>query len=109
MAYVNPEQRQVDDALDAALKAQTNKAMDGPKSEGPLKRQWDDELEAELEAALAGFDAESLAVDSPRTRAEDRKHVPKSAVGQEAAPGLRKGKVIAIRGKIVFVDLGAKS
>ena len=110
MSYSNPAERQVDEALDAALKAESNKAPDRPKSETPLKRQWDDELEAELEAALAGFDASSMDVASPkRTRAEDRKHVPKSAVGQEAAPGLRSGKVVAIRGKSVFVDLGAKS
>ena len=48
-------------------------------------------------------------MDSPRTRSEDRKHVPKPAVGQEAAPGMRQGKVVGIRGKVVFVDMGAKS
>jgi small subunit ribosomal protein S1 len=30
-------------------------------------------------------------------------------VGQEAAPGTRPGKVVGIRGKVVFIDLGAKS
>jgi small subunit ribosomal protein S1 len=74
-----------------------------------LKRQWDDELEAELEAALQGFDASAMSVHTPRTRAEDRKHVPKSARGQEEAGGPREGKVIGVRGKSVFVDLGAKS
>jgi small subunit ribosomal protein S1 len=109
MAYSNPEQRQVDEALDAALKNQTNKAPERPKTEAPLKSQWDDDLEAELEAALQGFDAANLGMDSPRTRSEDRKHVPKPAVGQEAAPGMRQGKVVGVRGKVVFVDMGAKS
>ena len=93
--------------LHSELKPVSSPNARRPKA--PLKRQWDDELEAELEAALAGFDAESLAVASPRTRADDRKHVPKSMVGQEAARGTRPGKVIAIRGKSMFIDLGAKS
>jgi len=91
------------------MKAETSKSPASAKSELPLKRQWDDQLESELEAVLAGFDAASMEIESPRTRAEDRKHVPKSARGQEAAPGMRQGKVIAVRGKSVFVDLGAKS
>src|SRR5260370_41588630 len=74
-----------------------------------VKRQWDDELEAELEAALEGFDASMMTVQTPRARAEDRQHVPTGARGQEGQAGPREGKVIAVRGKVVFVDLGAKS
>ncbi|MFO0907726.1 MAG: S1 RNA-binding domain-containing protein [Isosphaeraceae bacterium] len=97
-------------SIDAALDAATSRTPAQPKTDVSLKRQWDADLEAELEAALEGFDAKSLYVESGRrTRAEDRKHVPKGAVGQEAAPGTRQGKVIGIRGKSVFVDLGAKS
>lgn len=109
MAETNPlKNPKLDEAIDAALDAATRR---GPAatSEVPLKRQWDEELEAELEAALSGFDAAAFDVRTPRTRAEDRKHVPSKARGQEAAPGPRQGKVIAARGKSVFIDLGAKS
>ncbi|MBX6316213.1 MAG: S1 RNA-binding domain-containing protein [Isosphaeraceae bacterium] len=80
-----------------------------PKEEINFKRQWDDELEAELEAALAGFDPSTYEVATPRTRAADRAHVPKGGVGQEERPGVQQAKVVGIRGKSVFLDLGAKS
>src|SRR6185312_10604398 len=35
--------------------------------------------------------------------------VPKSNRGQELRPGAQKGKVVSVRGKSIFVDLGAKS
>ena len=109
MSHNDPAQRQVDEAIDAALKIESQKGPSKASPETPFKRQWDDQLEAELEAVLEGFDLSSMDIESPRTRAQDRKHVPQSARGQEAAPGLREGKVIAIRAKSVFVDLGAKS
>jgi small subunit ribosomal protein S1 len=104
-----PKTPNLDSAIDDALDKATSKAPERLKTEAPLKRQWDDELEAELEAALEGFDPSNMVVDSPRTRFEDRKHVPQAARGQEATPGPRKGKVIGVRGKSVFIDLGAKS
>src|SRR4051794_18687784 len=92
-----------EDAIDAALDAALAKpAPSRTAGEVPLKKQWDADLEAELEAALEGFDASKYEVSTPRTRAEDRKHVPKGARGQEAEPGPRLGKVISIRGKSVF-------
>src|SRR5262245_33272793 len=73
-----------DDAIDAALKEATGPASARPAQAVPLKRQWDAQLERELEAALAGFDASKYDVETPRrNRAEDRKHVPKGARGQE--------------------------
>jgi small subunit ribosomal protein S1 len=83
----------------------------GPRpDEPPLKRQWDDDLEAELAAAMEGFDADALNVGRPgRTRAADRAHVPQGGVGQEDRPGIQKAKVVAVRGEDVFLDLGAKS
>ena len=103
-------QSQIDDSIDAAMKAATERKPE-PSKDLSLKRQWDDDLEAQLEAALEGFDAESLDVadSGPRQRFENRKHVEKDARGQEAAPGKRMGKVISVRGKTVFIDLGAKS
>jgi small subunit ribosomal protein S1 len=99
-----------DDAIDHALKAATAATPPRPDAAVPLKRQWDAQLEAELEAALEGFDASKFEVDTPRrNRAEDRKHVAKGGRGQESVPGPITGKVITIRGKSVFVDLGAKS
>ena len=83
----------------------------GPAAEVPLKRQWDDALEAELEAALSGFDPKTF--DVARTRppktATDRAQVDKRDRGQEARKGLRVGKVIVARGRSLFVDLGGKS
>jgi ribosomal protein S1 len=98
----------MEDAIDRALDAATAKTPE-PEPAVNLKRDWDDDLEAELEAALEGFDASAIAMDSPRTRAEEREHAPGGARGQEGQPGPRKGKVVAIRGKSVFVDLAAKS
>jgi small subunit ribosomal protein S1 len=109
MSDDSPKKPDLDDAIDAALEKATSRAPERPRTDVPLKRQWDAELEAELEAALEGFDASKMEVGGPRTRFEDRKHVPKGARGQEAAPGPRKGKVIGVRGKSVFIDLGAKS
>jgi ribosomal protein S1 len=101
------------DQIDRDLDAEMEKALaptPAEKSEVPLRRQWDDEMEAELEAALAGFDTSSYEVATPhRDRADDRAHILKGERGQEGRPGLRKGKVVAVRGKSVFVDLGTKS
>ena len=107
--FIPPKPRDQDEAIDAALEAAT-KAPPRPASEVSLKRQWDDELEAELEATMAGFDASNLDVATPRrNRAADREHVPQGGRGQETREGPQKGKVIAVRGKSVFFDLGAKS
>src|SRR4051794_40422966 len=85
-----------DAAIDEALEAATQ-ARARPSTDIPLKRQWDDELEAELEKALEGFDASSFDVASgPRTRAADRAHVPKPNRGQEETPGPQQGKVIGV-------------
>ena len=94
-----------DDDVNAALDRATGKTGVQDLS---LKRQWDDDLEAELAAAMQGFDAEAMTTKTPRTRSDDRKHVPKGAVGQEGSPGPREGKVVSVRGKSVFVDLGAE-
>src|SRR5882762_7367032 len=106
-----PDQsRSHDDEIDKALDAATEKGQGRAPSEVPLKRQWDAELEAELEAALEGFDDSSYDVGSARrTRSADRAHVPKGDVGQEEREGPQKAKVIGIKGKSVFLDLGAKS
>jgi ribosomal protein S1 len=95
----------IDEALEKAMKARTS-----VESDTPLKKQWDDELEAELNAAMEGFDAGSIDVPrAGRTRAADRAHVPPGEVGQEERSGIQKAKVVAIRGDDVFLDLGAKS
>src|SRR4051812_7419877 len=99
------QEKAIDDALDAAMSSPPAK----PEPETSFKRQWDSDLDAELEAAMAGFDPSAFDVRSPRTRAADRAHVPKGNLGQELGPGTQKGKVVAIRGKSIFVDLGAKS
>lgn len=99
-----------DDEIDRAMRAAT-RAPIAPAQEVSFKRQHDPELDAELDALMAGFDSETLYAGNagPRTRAADRAHVPKDGVGQETRQGLQQGKVIAVRGKSVFVDLGTKS
>lgn len=98
--------------IDAALDAAMTKTPARPAADMPLKRQWDDDLESQLEAALAGFDPNTYeAGNARRTRFDDRAHVPQSERGQEgrSGGGSRLGKVIGIRGKTLFVDLGGKS
>src|SRR4051794_2759924 len=109
MSNPTPTNPDRDSAIDAALEAATAKAPARPAAEVPLKKQWDAELEAELEAALAGFDTSTFDVATPRTRAADRQYVPQGGRGQETRQGPQMGKVIAVRGKSVFIDLGAKS
>ncbi len=79
-----------------------------PPPDVQLKRMWDAELEAELEQALSGFDASSVEVAAPRKKAE-KSDAPRSGRAQDAHPGRKTGKVIAVRGKSVFIDLGGKS
>src|SRR5262249_7344640 len=98
------------DEIDAALAAAANPApAERRESEVPLKRQWDSGLEAELEAALVGFDPATFSVAQPRTERADRPRLGDRDRGQESRPGLRTGKVIRVRGNNVFVDLGGKS
>jgi small subunit ribosomal protein S1 len=97
-----------DEAIDSALDKALAKPPPGAR-ELPLKRQWDAELDAELEAAMAGFDPSSFDVKATRTRAAGREHAPRENRGQELDAGAQQGKVIGVRGKSVFVDLAAKS
>ena len=100
----------LDDAADEALEKELAKrSADAELLDVPFKRQWDAGLEAELEAALAGFDAANFEVASPRAPRSDRVRSGDRDRGQEGRPGARTGKVIGVRGKSVFVDLGGKS
>ena len=75
-----------------------------------FKRQKDEELEAELELIMSGFDPQSLAKGrGSRTRAADRADQPKAGIGQENRPGIQRAKVVGMRGHTIFLDLGAKS
>jgi small subunit ribosomal protein S1 len=105
-----PARSESDEAIDAALKASTGRTAGEPRAaDVPLKRQWDPEMEAELEAALSGFDPKAFETTSPRRPRSERVPEPRSERGQEGRPGARTGKVITVRGKDVFVDLGGKS
>ena len=98
------------DEFGRAMAAEVRQAPAPPPMSTSFKRQKDDEVEAELEALMGGFDAADMVVNTPgRTRAEDRSHVPKGNVGQEGTPGVQQARVVAVRGKTVFLDLGAKS
>jgi small subunit ribosomal protein S1 len=100
----------MDEAIDLALDRATKAASgDARKSDVPLKRQWDAELEAELEQALTGFDPSSFEVSASRAERTDQPPAAKRERGQEGRPGPRTGTVIVVRGNSVFVDLGGKS
>jgi len=101
-----------DASIDAALDAVASGAPKPPAQELSFKRSWDSDLDAELEAAMEGFDEANLEVGAAkRLSREDRAGgmAPKGGRGQETRTGLQTGKVVSIRGKSVFVDLGAKS
>ncbi len=101
-----------DAAIDAALDADARGGTPKPQVGVAFKRQWDDDLDAELEAAMEGFDDSAFEVNNPRRlKPDDRAGgmAPKGGRGQETRTGLQMGKVISIRGRSVFVDLGAKS
>ncbi len=101
-----------DAAIDAALDAAAQGGTAKPPVEVSFKRQWDADLDAELEAAMEGFDESAFEVNNPRRlKPEERAGglAPKGGRGQETRTGLQMGKVISVRGRSVFVDLGAKS
>ncbi len=105
----HPMDERVNQQLDALLKSKDDDAPD--VQEAPLKRQWDDDLEAQLEAAMEGFDEDSFQLTgrAPRTRAQDRSHVDKADLGRDDMTGYRPGRVVKVRGESVFVDIGGKS
>jgi ribosomal protein S1 len=109
-AEPNHTRSTMDEAIDNALGAATGKGSSDRRGEDvPWKRQWDAGLEAELEAALSGFDPENVDVAAQRSKSPARATVAKSDRGQEGRRGPRTGTVIGVRGKSVFVDLGGKS
>jgi ribosomal protein S1 len=96
----------IDEAMEAAL---ANPSQRYAASELPLKRQWDADLDAELEAAMSGFDPKTFEVAAPRAKRPERAPVAKGDRGQEGRQGPRMGRVISVRGKSLFIDLGGKS
>ena len=101
-------ERAIDDAMEAAL---ANPAQRYATSELPLKKQWDEDLDAELEAAMSGFDPKTFDVAKPRAPRPERAPVAKGDRGQERSQGQgpRMGRVITQRGRSLFIDLGGKS
>jgi ribosomal protein S1 len=104
---LRPDNSREDDEVDKALDAALGKDLEEP--DVSFKRQWDAGLQAELDAALADFDAESFNAPSPRSKGSAGARSGDSDRGQEGRPGARTGKVIGVRAKCVFVDLGGKS
>lgn len=120
-----------DAAIDAAFEASAHPAVPTrPPTGGAIKTQWDKEIEEQLEEALKGFEAKMFDAPPPRrrpavgekpagaktdpkagakpTQRPDRPGAPKPETVDPFA-GKKVGKVIAIRGKNVFVELGAKA
>ncbi len=100
----------LDAAIDAAMGGLTRRTTGEVENlDLPLKRQWDRGLEDELEAAMAGFDAAAVAGAAPGSAEAAKPARAGHERGQDIPPGLRTGKVISVRGKSIFVDLGGKS
>lgn len=73
-----------------------------------LKRMLDDDIEGEMEAALAAFDTGKM-MEGP-SPAGAAKPAPRSAAERsEEASDKRSVRVLSVRGDDVFVDLGMKS
>ncbi|MDR3622063.1 MAG: S1 RNA-binding domain-containing protein [Paludisphaera borealis] len=104
----SPRDAAIDEAMETAL---ANPSQRYASSELPLKRQWDSDLDAELEAAMSGFDPKTFDVASPRAKRPERPPVAKGDRGQERSQGQapRMGRVISVRGRSLFIDLGGKS
>jgi len=104
----SPRDRAIDEAMETAL---ANPSQRYAASELPLKKQWDEDLDAELEAAMSGFDPKTFDVASPRAKRPEPAPVAKGDRGQERSQGQgpRKGRVISVRGRSLFIDLGGKS
>ena len=68
-----------------------------------LRKSFDAEIEAELEAAMSGLDKQSLMGDVNQARTK-----PASAA-TPADSGRKKGRIISIHGDDVFVDVGGRS
>jgi len=66
----------------------------GFKRRGPV----DDEIERELEAALAGMDAKTLHGDAGEQRR-----------GKQPAESRKRGRIVSVHGEDVFVDVGGRS
>ena len=101
-----------DAAIDEALDAATGRRPAVSPGDISFKRQWDDDLDAELEAAMAGFDASAIEVNSPGRLPRDQRaggQAPRGGRGTDSRQGSQIGKVIAVRSKSIFVDLGGKS
>ena len=96
-----------DEATDAALDAALGKDLD--EANVSFKRQWDAGLQAELDAALADFDEASFNPPSPRSGKPAGARKGDNERGHEGRPGTRTGKVIGLRGKVIFIDMGGKS
>jgi ribosomal protein S1 len=102
----------LDQTIDAALDAAASGLPRQPAQELSFKRHWDPDLDAELEAAMEGFDESAFDVSRPGRLSRDERAggmAPAGGRGQETRTGLQAGKVVSVRGKVVFVDLGAKS
>lgn len=106
----DPYHHPLDDEIDRALDAATGQDV---QPEVNLKRHWDDELEAELEKALEGFDPDSVP-GSVNRRARSEAVPPASAPsggrrGAEPAKAPKVGRVVRVRENEIIVDLGTKS
>ncbi len=100
-------QNDIDRDIDAAMESAVGRSS---VEDVNFKRQKDEDLEAELEDLMAGFDPNALDISgTKRTRAADRAHAPKGGIGQEERQGIQQAKVVALRGNTIFLDLGAKS
>lgn len=104
-----PDRHPLDEEINRALDSATGRDV---APEVDLKRHWDDELEAELEQALEGFDPDKVPGSANR-RARSEQPTPAGGPGARGggAPqkGTKTGTVVRVRENELIVDLGTKS
>ena len=98
--------RELDQAIDA--KTRGGKTID-PNT--PLKKVFDEEIEAELNEFLDAFDTKSIESVLPAPKGAPKAKVDVSAVTAEVKPASKgkTGKIVKITKDWVFLDMGGKS
>ncbi|MCY2932874.1 MAG: S1 RNA-binding domain-containing protein [Planctomycetota bacterium] len=109
-------QQSIDNALDEAIDSKTAAMRKVVDKDRPLKRQFDEDIEAELNEFLDAFDTKTLEAVLPAPKGAPR---PKAAVVAVNATGSdegskpvqkgKTGKIVKITKDWVFLEMGGKS
>lgn len=111
-------QDSIDRALDDAIDSKTASLRKGVDKDRPLKRQFDADIEAELNEFLDAFDTKSLEAVLPAPKGAPKPKVEVAPAAADAAKSAdepkpaqkgKTGKIVKITKDWVFLDMGGKS